>query len=534
VGQVVRALRSTEVRLALISLLTALLPLMAAVWLANTMFRSASQVWTKPEVGVELDRGALLYKDYVSALKQKFHAEAQSAALDPELRELFRQRSAPLPVHVALGNLRSMARAEVPALIQKRIHQDLATRLRKIQANLADAVALEIRQNNGELIVTSATTDALNAVQGKRIDERVPLDAEGIYILTVSFATTKVDSERVENTARIASEYQQLESARSEIYSGYLRAFALLLGITIAVTALLGYVLARGITKRIRRLERASRRVAAGDLAVQVPVTGSDELTELASTFNAMIRDLAASRTRINFLKRMEAWQEMSQRLAHEIKNPLTPIQLSVQECQRKYSRAEPEFALLLDRTASIVEEEVASLRRFVTHFSSFARLPQSKRVQGDLRAFLNDIREQVDSEVTHGESGSGATLWSIPGDAAPARFDSQMLRRVLVNLVQNAWDATSTNTSAVRKVSVSLEAETSGYVVAIADNGPGIPSAEHEKIFDPYVTSKANGNGLGLAITKKIVIEHDGTIEVSASEKLGGACVRVHLPRAT
>ena len=177
----------------------------------------------------------------------------------------------------------------------------------------------------------------------------------------------------------------------------------MLLGITVVATVVLGFFLARGITRRINRLANAINQVAAGNLDVRVPVTGSDELTELARVFNRMLGEMQQSRARIEYLQRIGAWQEMAQRLAHEIKNPLTPIQLAVQECHRKYGGDDPKFRALLDTTLEIVEEEVGTLRRLVGNFSSFARLPHAELREASLRDFLRECSEQL------GHLGDGA-----------------------------------------------------------------------------------------------------------------------------
>jgi two-component system, NtrC family, nitrogen regulation sensor histidine kinase NtrY len=343
--------------------------------------------------------------------------------------------------------------------------------------------------------------------------------------LVAVFVAPKAKLDELETAGRIAGEFHQLEEIRSEIYSSYVRAFAILLALTLAATASLGFLLARGITQRVRRLELASRRIAEGDLTVQVPVTGTDELTDLARTFNQMTREIERSRTRIEFLQRMAAWQEMAQRLAHEIKNPLTPIQLSVQECHRKYDRSSPEFTRLLERTASVVEEEVGALRRLVTHFSNFAHLPSSQLQLGDLHAFLREAQSSIEAELRDAESAR----WDLATGSAALKFDAQLFRRVLVNLLQNAWDACRGQDQ--RKVSVRTEKDADGIRLTVEDSGPGVPEVDRQRIFDPYVTGKSDGNGLGLAIVKKIIVEHEGQISVERSETLGGARFVVRLP---
>src|SRR5262249_36873530 len=147
------------------------------------------------------------------------------------------------------------------------------------------------------------------------------------------------------------------------------------------------------------------------DLAVRVPVTGDDELGDLARTFNKMLGEMAQSRARIEFLQRIGAWQQMAQRLAHEIKNPLTPIQLAVQECHRKYGGDDPRFRALLDTTLEIVEEEVGTLRRLVGDFSNFARLPHAELRDASLRDFLRECSEQLHHLEDVGESNDAEAI---------------------------------------------------------------------------------------------------------------------------
>jgi nitrogen fixation/metabolism regulation signal transduction histidine kinase len=311
------------------------------------------------------------------------------------------------------------------------------------------------------------------------------------------------------------------------------------------VTVVLGSFLARGFTRRINRLAIASNQVAAGNLDVRVPVTGSDELTELARVFNRMLSEMQQSRARIEYLQRIGAWQEMAQRLAHEIKNPLTPIQLAVQECHRKYSGDDRRFRGLLDTTLEIVEEEVGTLRRLVGNFSNFARLPHVELREALLRDFLRECSEQLGhlgAELS--EEGADDVLvahdvevkWEVPAEAMPAAIDRQMLRRVLVNLVRNAVEAIRDARPAREGVArghvvVRAESRGDGVDVVVEDDGPGVPEDARERIFDPYFTTKLEGTGLGLAIVKKIVVEHNGSIVVRPGERLGGAAFVVSLP---
>jgi nitrogen fixation/metabolism regulation signal transduction histidine kinase len=252
-----------------------------------------------------------------------------------------------------------------------------------------------------------------------------------------------------------------------------------------------------------------------------------------------MLGEMQQSRARIEYLQRIGAWQEMAQRLAHEIKNPLTPIQLAVQECHKKYGGEDPRYRALLDTTLEIVEEEVGTLRRLVGNFSSFARLPQAELKEADLRDFVRECKDQLAhlEDEALAEGGEPLTAqdievrWETPDASLPAAIDRQMLRRVVVNLVRNAVQAIRDARSGGGRVVVSAAREEDGSAIVVEDDGPGVPEDARERVFDPYFTTKADGTGLGLAIVKKIVVEHGGSIDAGESKSLGGARFTVHLP---
>jgi len=251
------------------------------------------------------------------------------------------------------------------------------------------------------------------------------------------------------------------------------------------------------------------------------------------------------NRARIEFLQRMGTWQEMARRLAHEIKNPLTPILLAVEECHRKYDGSDPSFRKLMDTTLEVVEEEVGTLRRLVGEFSAFARLPRADLWECDLGEFL---REQVNHALLAREelSKKGAApddappdssnkvriVWNIPDLPMPANLDRQMLHQVFSNILRNAIQAVSAHKEQGR-IEVNVTPEHEAFIITIDDDGPGVPEDMRDSVFDPYVTTKAEGTGLGLAIVKKIVVEHGGTIDAGVSP-LGGARFRIRIPRPT
>jgi len=520
----VRIPGKTERRLALAILMSAMLPLLVAMLFANSLFRQASAIWFNPEVGQQLDRGVAVYKDYVKAIRDDMKHQADAIAADEVLREAAEHRNTEL-VEAQLDALFP----RYPSLVELHIldpeNRPLASRDRGRPVDDATERSLEQRR----LLSTNATPP----------------------VLVATFAIDRQRLDELERNGAVVTNYHQIEASRGELYQGYLYAFAALLGITFLVTILLGTLLARGVTLRINRLAAAISLVGQGDLSVRVPVTGSDELTDLARTFNRMITEMGQSRARIEFLQRIGAWQEMAQRLAHEIKNPLTPIQLAVQECHRKYAGEDRRFRALLDTTLEIVEEEVGTLRRLVGDFSNFARLPNVELKESSLREFLRECSDQLSHLEETSIPGEGPftdltanvdITWDVPDEPLTAAIDRQMLRRVLVNLVRNAVQAIrdaapeavrSSDASVIGHVQVKALAEEDGAIITIDDDGPGVPEEARSRIFDPYFTTKHDGTGLGLAIVKKIVVEHGGGIDVAESH-LGGARFIVHLPRTT
>jgi nitrogen fixation/metabolism regulation signal transduction histidine kinase len=390
----------------------------------------------------------------------------------------------------------------------------------------------------------------VNDATERGLERRLPLteEADG-PVLIAEFAVDRKRLDELEKSGEFLQTYHELEASRGELSKDYLNAFKVLIALTALITVVLGIILARGVTKRLNRLGLAINLVAQGDLSVRVPVTGSDELTEVARSFNRMMAEIAHSRARLEYLQRMASWQEMAQRLAHEIKNPLTPIQLAVEQCHQKYGGDDPKFRQLLDTTLEIVEEEVGTLRRLVSNFGNFARLPTAELKLASLRDFLRDCRDQlghledptlgVDSPDAEPIGTQNVDIeWRMPKEALPVAIDRQMLRRVMVNLVRNSVQAIRDERAGKDPtgelpghVCVSAEKTATGVDVIVEDDGPGIEEDERARVFDPYFTTKTDGTGLGLAIVKKIVVEHGGEIEVTVSEALGGARFVLHLP---
>jgi signal transduction histidine kinase len=334
----------------------------------------------------------------------------------------------------------------------------------------------------------------------------------------------------------------------------FLRQYVVFVIGLLIVVPFVGLYFARRATRRVARLSEAARQVGEGDLTVRIAPTGRDELDELARAFDGMVEELSDARSRLEYMQKVSAWQEVARRLAHEIKNPLTPIQLSIQELVTKYRGDDPAYQRLLDTVAEISKEEITALRRLVDDFSAFAKLPKVETTPLDLGGYLRDFARR------HPEWQACLEV-EEPATPVTARLDRILFGRVLANLVENAVQAAEgqgvrprvrlsiaaagrpTGTSSVAgtisflrlsrdSLSNELRPGRRRTAILIDDNGPGVSSDDRARIFDPYVTSKPQGTGLGLAIVRKILLDHGGDVMVTSSPSpLGGARFVVELP---
>jgi nitrogen fixation/metabolism regulation signal transduction histidine kinase len=277
---------------------------------------------------------------------------------------------------------------------------------------------------------------------------------------------------------------------------------------------------ARRIGGPVMELARGTEVVAAGDLDHRVEAEALDELGDLVTAFNRMTADLKASKDELIRAERIAAWQGIARRLAHEIKNPLTPIGLSMHRIRRKTD--DPTVHECVDA----VLEETENLRRLADEFSLYARLPAPALQPVDVGELLRGVVE------LYADREGIAVRWEgWPASAAApvlVSADPGQLRQVLANLVKNAVEAVGSDGT----LTLGLARSGPGRIaVSVADSGGGLPG-DPERIFEPYFTTKESGTGLGLAIARKIVQDHGGRLAAAAATG-GGAIFSVELPAA-
>lgn len=339
---------------------------------------------------------------------------------------------------------------------------------------------------------------------------------EGLWYTFFRYPLTDLTGNRVADLLMGVSTHDLdvLFSNMRIIYGGFAAG-----GLFLAI--IFGYLFAIGFSRPISRLSRAADDLAAGDFSTRVRYEGRGEIGNLIDTFNKMASDLEDYRRKIVETERLSAFTMMARKVAHEIKNPLTPIRIAIEDLRRSYSARDPDFDEDFERSTQTVLKEVQSLSRIVEEFSEFAKFPPPDARPDDLneiaRSALSLYKKEIDD---------GSLIERLSGNSIPVMADRVQMKRAIVNLIKNGLEAIPPGGHViVRTVPTGRICQ-----LIVEDNGPGLSDQAKDNLFTPYFTTKPDGSGLGLVIVKKIISEHDGRITVEDSEE-GGTLAVIELP---
>jgi signal transduction histidine kinase len=280
------------------------------------------------------------------------------------------------------------------------------------------------------------------------------------------------------------------------------------------------------VTRPVARLADAAREVAAGNWSAQVPVTSSDELGALAESFNRMTTELLAQKDRLVQTERVAAWRELARRLAHELKNPLFPLQLTVENLIRGRAQGPDQFEEVFRESSATLLAEIANLKEIVSRFSEFSRMPQPHFQRVSLNEVARNALRLFQAQLRSRDQSPIECKLDLDADMKPIAADPELLHRALSNMVQNAVEAMPEGgTLTLRTFQQGDHA-----IAEVSDTGEGMTADECSRLFTPYYTSKQHGTGLGLAITQSIVTDHGGSVSVQ-SEPGKGTTFRIELP---
>ena len=296
-------------------------------------------------------------------------------------------------------------------------------------------------------------------------------------------------------------------------------------GIFVAVLASLWFT-AR-VTRPVVSLAEAARRVAAGDLGTKVEVESSDELGELAASFNRMTEDLMQQKDRTLQAERVAAWRELARRLAHELKNPLFPLQVTVENLTRAKQKSPEVFEEVFHEGTATLLAEINNLKTIIGRFSEFSRMPQPQRRPTQVNEVVRSVLRVFHAQLQNNDKNQIAVRTELDEALPEISADPDLLHRALQNLVLNAIDAMPQGGDlTIRTATLANRVE-----LSVSDTGAGLTEEECGRLFTPYYTTKQHGTGLGLAIVQSVVSDHGGKISVE-STKEKRTTFRIELPR--
>jgi nitrogen fixation/metabolism regulation signal transduction histidine kinase len=288
----------------------------------------------------------------------------------------------------------------------------------------------------------------------------------------------------------------------------------------------LGWWISARVTRPIEELAAGARDVAAGHWRAHVQVHSRDEVGQLATAFNEMTRQLSEQREQLVQTERVAAWRELARRLAHELKNPLFPLQLTVENLQRAREQTAEQFDEVFFESTATLRAELENLKTIVSRFSDFAKMPTPEFEPVDLNDLVRSAVKLFEPQLAPvGRPPITPELY-LDEKLPKPQADPILLRRAFENLILNSLDAmpaggTLTIRTAHREGAVRLE---------VTDTGEGLSPEECARLFTPYYTTKRHGTGLGLAIVQSVVSDHSGRIEVESAPG-AGATFRIELP---
>jgi len=280
------------------------------------------------------------------------------------------------------------------------------------------------------------------------------------------------------------------------------------------------------VTRPVRKLAEGAREVSEGNWSARVEVRGSNEISQLAKSFNHMTEQLSEQREHLVQAERVAAWRELARRLAHELKNPLFPLQTTVENLQRAKEQSPEQFEEVFRESTGILLSEIESLKKIVGRFSDFAKMPQPEISSVDLNETIRAVVKLFESQFSAVGRPPITSELHLEEGLPSIQADEALLRRAIENLVLNAMDAMPAGGVLMLRTT-----HQNGDVdLEISDTGSGLTREECDRLFTPYYTTKQHGTGLGLAIVQSVVSDHGGRISVE-SESGVGTSFFIHLP---
>ena len=374
-----------------------------------------------------------------------------------------------------------------------------------------------IGADSGEVILTSKRTDRVRAL--------IKLNKiQNTYLSIGKFIDPRIIAQ-IQNVQNESLVYKKLFENRDKIETNFYMVFILISLLILLISILVGLLFADTLVNPIANLIKTSNQIKLGNFSVKVPqISTKDEMSLLIKTFNEMTGKLKSQRSELQKRERNAAWLDIARRIAHEIKNPLTPIQLSAEYLKSK-SKSKEEKSY-----ADTIIKKVSSIENMVDEFSKFAKLPKPEMKKTRLNILCSDLilfHKRSNKKITFATNNLKKNLI--------VNIDELQLSMAISNLIQNSIESinekASNNKRFNGKIDLSIYVKKNNVCIKIIDNGSGLPkNFPKDKILEPYITTKKRGTGLGLAIVLKIIQEHKGMFYIF--DKKENTCALIEIPR--
>jgi two-component system, NtrC family, nitrogen regulation sensor histidine kinase NtrY len=340
------------------------------------------------------------------------------------------------------------------------------------------------------------------------------------YLLWGSLILDDLFYNQSETNLAAVQRYDGLKIIKKDLEGTMNMYFIIVSIVMLGLCIIIGIFLSGGIIKPLKSLQIGTSKIARGDFLYRIDPVPRGELGSLTEAFNQMASQLESYEKEKLKAQKFATWQQIARQMAHEIKNPLTPITLSIQHLKDVYTENPDGFEPVLDKCCKNILEEISRLKQLVSDFHVFARFPEANKESINLVQFLKEFFELQQDERLK-------TSLTLPREFPLIQADKWMLKQVLYNLIQNSLQAKPEGEVNFR---ITLEKDKDDVVIRFVDDGPGIPENELKDITEPYFSTKGSGRGLGLTIVERIVDQHRGRL-LFTNNKPNGLIVGIYLP---
>lgn len=497
-----------QLRLILSFALVALIPVVPLTFLTNNLVNNSLEIWLTESIEESLDNGLNLVKTLYDEQNDNIKHLLNKLSDDKIVRHslIFEGEQG---YKKSIRVLAKQYNIDSIFIINKKNDLIYEFQQKKLVKNiLFKGFREELKKNPIHIVHKNDEMDEYECLLGYCYIYDSDVTKKVIGVLIIGKILPEGFSQKVNTIADSLQSYKQMKIYKKPIVKGITTFVLIIMTLTVFLLAIIvSYFISKNISEPIKILLDGTKRIVAGDLNFEIQYNAKDEIKLLINAFNQMTKQLHASKQALMHSQRLSAWRDVARRIAHEIRNPLTPIKLSIERLVKQQDSKE--YKKILKKSTTTILEEVNRMDSLIKEFSSFAKSPQLILQVENINHIVIDVLE-----VFAGVEGIKFKT-ELDKKAPPLNLDKKRLTEVLINLINNAIDAIP-HKEGIIQIKTCLKANIFGKFVylELIDNGAGIPPNVIDKIFDPYFTTKEDGTGLGLSIVEKIITEHHAKIK--------------------